>query len=129
MKWGYPSADNVAMDILEHEFQDGAWVGSWQSDEDDERPCVIVLPAGGFTEDGTRYDDVEIAVEAQDRRTARETAGRVRDVLLRHSGETVNGVLVDSVGEVQGPDVVPGTDDEERRVAMVYTLAFRKQLL
>lgn len=131
MRWRYPQQDEVVMDLLEDLLPPelGAWVGSWYPEGDHVGPKVIVLRLPSYTQDETRYGQVEVQVECQKRGDARQLATEISDVLNDLAGRRVRGVLVDDVVENAGPQVADNIDDTQRTYTMVYSLGFRKQLL
>lgn len=129
MRWRFPEQDEVVMDLLEDELTDDVWVGSWYPEGGHAGPKVIVLRLPSYTEDATRYGQVEIQVECADRVDARRLSTEVSNVLNELVGRKVRGVLVDDVIENAGPQVADNIDDSKRTYNMVYTLGFRKQLL
>ena len=88
---------------------------------------MLRLPS--YTQDETRYGQVEIQVECPNRGEARQLATEISDALNDLVGRRVRGILVDDVVENAGPQVADNIDDSQRTYTMVYSLGFRKQLL
>lgn len=129
-KWRYPQQDEVVMDYLEDLLADTrVWVGSWYPERGHDGPVVIVLRLPSYTQDETRYGQVEIQVECPNRGEARQLATEISDALNDLVGRRVRGILVDDVVENAGPQVADNIDDSQRTYTMVYSLGFRKQLL
>lgn len=128
--WAWPQQDEVVMDYLEDLLVDtGAWVGSWYPEQGFTGPKVIVLRLPSYTQDETRYGQVEVQVECENRGEARQLATEVSDALNDLAGRRVRSILVDDVIENAGPQVADNIDDTQRTYTMVYSLGFRKQLL
>ncbi len=132
-RWGFPAHDDVVMNLLEDTFDmELVWVGSWEPDQDTTAQylaTVIVTDNGYNTIDEERWATVEIEVQAEKRADAKRLAAEVATVLNALPGRDVRGVLVDDVVENTGPRMVGDIDHTKRTYGMVYTLAFRKQLV
>lgn len=130
-QWVWPQQDEVVMDMLEDllDPRGDVWVGSWFPDESYTGPKVIVLRLPSYTQDETRYGQVEIQVECPNRGDARQLATEISDALNELAGQRVRNILVDDVVENAGPQVADNIDNTQRTYTMVYSLGFRKQLL
>lgn len=138
MGWAFPLQENVVMDFLEDNLDtERVWVGSWYPSDPTLPPSeitgfdvvVLVTNNGHSTVDETRWGTVEIEVEADSRADARDCAAEISSLLNDLAGKTVRGVLVDDVVENEGFRAVDNPDNQKRTYGMIYTLAFRKQLL
>lgn len=133
VEWKFPACDDVVMNLLEDELDtDLVWVGSWEPPQEvvDQFVAVAIVTDNGYnTVDETRWATVEIEVEAETRGNAKKLAAEISSLLNELPGETVRGILVDDVAENEGPRMVGDIDRSKRVYAMVYSLAFRKQLV
>ncbi|WP_408935019.1 hypothetical protein ACKFRL_07910 [Corynebacterium marquesiae] len=133
VEWKFPACDDVVMNLLEDELDtDLVWVGSWEPPQEviDQFIAVAIVTDNGYnTIDETRWATVEIEVEAETRANAKKLAAEISSLLNELPGETVRGILVDDVAENEGPRMVGDIDRSKRVYAMVYSLAFRKQLV
>ena len=119
-QWGFPAHDDVVMNLLEDTFDtELVWVGSWEPDQDtaDEYLATVIVTDNGYN------------TIAEKRADAKRLAAEVATVLNALPGRDVRGVLVDDVVENTGPRMVGDIDHTKRTYGMVYTLAFRKQLV
>ena len=132
-EWRFPAHDNVVMNLLEDTFdRELVWVGSWEPDQDTAGrylATVIVTDNGYNTIGEERWATVEIEVQSDKRADSKRLAAEISSVLNALPGRAVRGVLVDDVVENTGPRMVGDIDHTKRTYGMVYTLAFRKQLV
>lgn len=132
-EWRFPAHDNVVMNLLEDTFDmELVWVGSWEPDQDTAGrylATVIVTDNGYNTIGEERWATVEIEVQSDKRADSKRLAAEISSVLNALPGRAVRGVLVDDVVENTGPRMVGDIDHTKRTYGMVYTLAFRKQLV
>lgn len=131
--WRFPAHDDVVMNLLEDTFDmELVWVGSWEPDQDtaDQYLATVIVTDNGYnTIDEERWATVEIEVQSDKRADAKQLAAEISSALNALPGRAVRGVLVDDVVENTGPRMVGDIDHTKRTYGMVYTLAFRKQLV
>ena len=132
-EWRFPAHDDVVMNLLEDTFDmELVWVGSWEPDQDtaDQYLATVIVTDNGYnTIDEERWATVEIEVQSDKRADAKQLAAEISSALNALPGRAVRGVLVDDVVENTGPRMVGDIDHTKRTYGMVYTLAFRKQLV
>lgn len=132
-EWRFPAHDNVVMNLLEDTFDmELVWVGSWEPDQDiaDQYLATVIVTDNGYNTIGEeRWATVEIEVQSDKRADSKRLAAEISSALNALPGRAVRGVLVDDVVENTGPRMVGDIDHTKRTYGMVYTLAFRKQLV
>ncbi|WKS54904.1 hypothetical protein [Corynebacterium accolens] len=132
-QWKFPACDDVVMNLLEDELDTSlVWVGSWEPPQEvvDQFVAVAIVTDNGYnTIDETRWATVEIEVEAGSRADAKKLAAEISSLLNGLPGESVRGILVDDVAENEGPRMVGDIDRSKRAYTMLYSLAFRKQIV
>lgn len=122
----FPDVELVLLTLLD----DLGYTCTFLPDEKEWRdmPSVIVVNRVGGGSDGiTDRPLVQVGVYAKDSRTrAWSVAGQVRERLLRSGGQSVDGVLIDSVREAQGVQQFPDLNPDNKFVAATFQLSFRR---
>lgn len=92
-------------------------------------PFITIICRGGpiDPDDFTWYADVEVSCWGKTRQVAVSTADQATRLILQAGGEEIDGIGIDAVEDVTGPNWTSVQNPDDRGLTRVFQLALRPQ--